>query len=103
MLARLSQALARARGDTSRRVGLNLRPMRVVVRIALVLSAVAVLVTVGIYVEAVHDLNEWGDGDTSGWVGVLYGLLVSLIPLAFIWLGVFVVYVIAKGARVLGR
>lgn len=77
--------------------------MRVVIRIALVLSAVVVLVTVGIYVEAVHDLNEWGDGDTSGWVGVLYGLLVSLIPLAFIWLGVFVVYVIAKGTRVLRR
>jgi hypothetical protein len=77
--------------------------MLVVIRIALALSVVVVLVTVGLYVEAVHDLNEWGDGDTSGWVGVLYGLLVSLIPLAFIWLGVFVVYVIVRGVRVLER
>lgn len=77
--------------------------MRLVIRIALVLSAVVVLVTVGIYVEAIHDLNEWGDGDTSGWVGVGYGLLFSLIPLAFIWLGVFVAYVIVKGSRVLER
>jgi hypothetical protein len=78
--------------------------MRLVIRIAIVLSVLAVLVTVRGSVEAVYDLNAaWGDGDTSGWVGVLYGLLFSLIPLAFIGLGVFVAYVIAKGARVLER
>ena len=49
--------------------------------------------------------NEWdqrGD-DTSGWVGVLNGLIASVAPLSFIWLGVFVIYVVVKGLRILER
>lgn len=56
------------------------------------------MVTVLVFVAGVEAGNEWdqrGD-DTSAWVGVLYGLLASLVPLSFIWLGVFVVYVVAR-------
>lgn len=72
--------------------------MRTVIRVAAWLSIAATLVTVLVFVAGVEAGNEWdqrGD-DTSAWVGVLYGLLASLVPLSFIWLGVFVVYVVAR-------
>lgn len=72
--------------------------MRTVIRVAAWLSVAATLVTVLVFVAGVEAGNEWdqrGD-DTSAWVGVLYGLLASLVPLSFIWLGVFVVYVVAR-------
>lgn len=73
--------------------------MRLVIRIAIALSVLAVLITVLGSLEAVHDLNEAfpGEPETSAGVGLLYGLLFSLVPLILIWLGVFVVYVVARG------
>jgi hypothetical protein len=77
--------------------------VRTFIRIAAAASVVVALVSVLIHVGAVAFANEWdqrGD-DTSGWVGVLHGLLASLLPLGFIWLGVFVVYLVVKGRRIL--
>jgi len=75
--------------------------MRVVVRIAVVLSAVVVLGMILLVVSALSELNEWRDEprDDTFLFGVLFGALYSLIPLAFIWLGVFVIYVLAQARR----
>jgi len=77
--------------------------MRVVVRIALVLSGVVVLGMILLYGSAASELNELGDEprDDVFLLGALFGALYSLIPLAFIWLGVFVAYVITQAWNVL--
>jgi hypothetical protein len=79
--------------------------MRIIVRIAVWLSVVAVLVIVVLSVSAVDQLNEpwWGGepGDVSLWWGVLLGLVYSGFVLAFIWLGVFVAYVVSMAVRAL--
>jgi uncharacterized BrkB/YihY/UPF0761 family membrane protein len=77
--------------------------MHKVIRIALVISVLAVLMTVLGSVLIVDSQNEWRQlgPEISGSTAVLNGLLVSLAPLCVIWLGVFVIYVVRKGARVL--
>jgi uncharacterized membrane protein len=81
--------------------------MRVVVRIAIVLSVITVVGTILATVKLADDLNSYGwdrtlDEQLSGGqvlFAVLLGALYSLVPLAFIWLGVFVVYCIARARQ----
>lgn len=80
--------------------------VRLTVRIAAWLSGAAVVVPVLYAVALVDSLNKdplfGGEpGNTPLWRGALLGLYWSVVLLAFIWLGVFVVYVIRMAERVL--
>ena len=63
----------------------------------MVLSGLAILIVSVLTVRALIAASEW-------WLVILiYAGLYIGAALAVVWLGVFVVYVIAKGVRVLGE
>jgi hypothetical protein len=78
--------------------------MRVVVRVAVGLSVVAVLVAILIVASADSAIDRAWDGvdeDDPFWPLARVAVLIAAVELAAIWLGVFVAYVILQGVRVL--
>jgi len=77
------------------------------VRIAVGLSVIAVVGTILGAVKHADELNRYGWNRTldeelsAGQVlfAMLLGALYSLVPLAFIWLSVFVIYCVARARR----
>jgi uncharacterized BrkB/YihY/UPF0761 family membrane protein len=79
--------------------------MRYVVRVGVVLSVLAVGGAILGVASVDSSLEEAWPGepeDDSFWPLAGITVLVAAVPLAFIWLGVFVAYVIAKGLRTRG-
>ena len=71
--------------------------MDLAVRLGVALSGLAVLVVTISAVRALLAASEW-------WLVILiYAGLYALAALAVIWLGVFVLYVIVKGLRLIGN
>ena len=76
-------------------------------RIAVGLSVIAVVGTILGAVKHADELNRYGWNRTldeelsAGQVlfAMLLGALYSLVPLAFIWLSVFVIYCVARARR----
>jgi uncharacterized BrkB/YihY/UPF0761 family membrane protein len=79
--------------------------MRYVVRVGVVLSVLVVggaILGVASVDSSLEEAWPGGPEDDSFWRLAGITVLVAAVPLAFIWLGVFVAYVIAKGLRTRG-
>jgi preprotein translocase subunit SecG len=79
----------------------TVRLMRPVVRTAIVLSAIAVLVAILVVASADSALDEAypGGEDDDFWTLAGVAALMAGGALAFIWLGVFVIYVLIRAVR----
>ena len=78
--------------------------MRLVIRVAIALSVMAVLVSILGVASADSAIDRMWDGvneDDPFWPLAGVAALIAAGALAVIWLGVFVAYVVVKGVRAL--